>query len=89
MKKVKNMKIREKAYGTANIIGKNVEKLRKKKQIKQKDFIAKLQTLGCDINPTSYSKLEGQLRVATDKEVFTIAKALNVSMEELFSAPEF
>ena len=61
------MKIRKKEYGNANIVGKNIEALRKAKGIKQKDFISKMQVLGCDINPTSYSKLEGQIRVATDK----------------------
>ena len=35
---------------------------RKNKGIGQKDFIAQMQTMGCDISPTSYSKLEGQLR---------------------------
>ena len=49
------MKIRKHEYGTANMVGRNIEHLRKEKGIKQKDFIAKLQTLGCDINPTSYS----------------------------------
>ena len=78
------MKIRKKEYGNVNIIGKNVERIRKERGIKQKDFISKLQTMGLDINPTSYSKLEGQLRLANDKEVYTIAKALNVTMEELF-----
>ena len=43
-----------------------------------------LQVAGLDINPTSYSKLEGQLRNATDKEVYYIAKVLNIKMEELF-----
>ena len=36
------MKIRKKEYGDVNIIGKNVERLRKEKKIKQKDFISKL-----------------------------------------------
>jgi hypothetical protein len=53
-------------------------------KLKQKDFIAKMQVMGCDINPTSYSKLEGQVRSATDKEIYVIAKILNVSMETLF-----
>ena len=44
------MKIRKKEYGNANMIGRNVEYLRKKSGIKQKDFIAKMQVLGCDIN---------------------------------------
>lgn len=47
-----------------------------------------MQLLGCDINPTSYSKLEGQFRNATDKEIYVIAKILNVSIETLFSNAE-
>ena len=78
------MKIRKQEYGTANMVGKNIEKLRKERKIKQKDFIAKIQTMGCDMNPTSYSKLEGQVRSATDREIFVIAKILGVSMETLF-----
>lgn len=78
------MKIRKQEYGTANIVGKNIERLRKERGIKQKDFIAKIQVMGCDMNPTSYSKLEGQVRSANDKEIFVIAKILEVSIEELF-----
>ena len=76
--------LRKKEYGDANMVGKNIEKLRKERGIKQKDFIARIQVMGCDMNPTSYSKLEGQLRSATDKEIYTISKILNVRMEELF-----
>jgi len=78
------MKTRKHVYGDSNVIGKNVERLRKERKIKQKDFIAKLQLAGLDINPTSYSKLEGQVRAATDREVFAIAKLLEISMEQLF-----
>ncbi len=78
------MKTRKLSYGTANMVGKNIERLRKKQGIKQKDFIAKIQVLGCDMNPTSYSKLEGQIRAANDKEIFVIAKILNVPIEKLF-----
>lgn len=78
------MKIRKREYGDLNLIGKKVEKLRKDRGISQKDFIAKLQISGTDINPTSYSKLEGQIRVATDKEVLAIAKILGVSTDDLF-----
>ena len=80
------MKIRKQEYGTANMVGRNIEQLRKERGIKQKDFIAKMQVLGCDINPTSYSKLEGQVRSATDKEIYVISKILNVQMEDLFDA---
>ncbi len=78
------MKLRKQEYGNCNIVGKNIERLRKEKGIKQKDFISKMQILGCDINPTSYSKLEGQIRIATDKEIYVIAKILNVKIDELF-----
>jgi len=78
------MKIRKQTYGDKNLVGKNIERLRKEKGIKQKDFIAQIQIMGCDMNPTSYSKLEGQVRSATDKEIFVIAQILGVTMEELF-----
>lgn len=78
------MKLRKREYGDLNLIGKKVEKLRKDRGISQKDFIAKLQISGTDINPTSYSKLEGQIRIATDKEVLAIAKVLGVSTDDLF-----
>lgn len=78
------MKTRKQEYGTANMVGKNIERLRKERGIKQKDFIARIQVMGCDMNPTSYSKLEGQIRSATDREIYVIAKLLNVRMEELF-----
>ncbi|MBO5009820.1 MAG: helix-turn-helix transcriptional regulator [Clostridia bacterium] len=78
------MKIRKQEYGNANMVGKNIERLRKEKGIKQKDFIAKIQIMGCDMNPTSYSKLEGQVRSATDKEIYVISKVLGIRMEELF-----
>lgn len=78
------MKIRSKEYADANMIGRHVEAIRLSRGIKQKDFIARLQVAGLDINPTSYSKLEGQLRMASDREVYIIAKVLNIPMEQLF-----
>lgn len=78
------MKLRKKEYGNVNMVGRNIERLRKEKGIKQKDFIAMIQSAGCDINPTSYSKLEGQLRLANDKELYVIAKILNTSIDSLF-----
>ena len=78
------MKIRKQEYGNANMVGENIERMRKERGISQKDFIAKIQTMGCDMNPTSYSKLEGQVRNAYDKEIYVIAKILGVKMEDLF-----
>ena len=78
------MKTRKQEYGSANMVGRNIERLRKERGIRQKDFIARIQVMGCDMNPTSYSKLEGQVRSATDREIYVIAKLLNVRMEDLF-----
>ena len=78
------MKLRKKEYGNANMVGKNIERMRIGRGIKQKDFISQMQVMGCDINPTSYSKLEGQLRSATDKEIYVVAKILGIYIEELF-----
>ena len=79
------MKTRKQEYGSVNMVGRNIERLRKERGIKQKDFIAQIQVMGCDMNPTSYSKLEGQVRIATDKEIYVISKLLRVAMEELFT----
>lgn len=84
------MKIRKKEYGNCNIVGKNIERLRIEQGYKQKDFISKMQIYGLDINPTSYSKLEGQIRLASDKEIYVISQILNIKIEELFcNADEF
>lgn len=79
------MKPRKRPLGTANMVGARIEQLRKAKGISQKDFIAQLQLAGIDINPTSYSKLEGQIRIATDKEIYTIAQLLQLPyVDDLF-----
>ncbi len=78
------MKIRKKEYGNVNMIGRNVERMRLEKGIKQKDMIVQMQVMGFDINPTSYSKLEGQIRLATDKELYAISRILDVPIEKLF-----
>ncbi len=78
------MKPRKNGYGSANMIGETVEKLRKEKHIKQKDFVSRMQIMGFDINPTSFSKLEGQVRIATDKELWAISKILEVPIEQLY-----
>ena len=78
------MKPRKLSIGNCNMVGQNIAKLRILQGIKQKDFVAKIQTMGLDINPTSYSKLEGQFRIATDKEIYVISKALNVNINDLF-----
>jgi hypothetical protein len=57
--------------------------VRKSKGLKQKDFLAKLQTPGLDISATSLSRPERQYRLVQDYEVKIIAKAHDTSVREL------
>ena len=77
------MKVRKKKLGDKNIIGSNIERLRKLKGINQNEMLAKLQVSGIKITCSSLSRLEGQTRYAKDYEVLAVAEALNVDVKEL------
>lgn len=77
------MKPRVQPYGTKNISGANIERLRKERGMRQFELVQQMQLRGVDINPSSLSKLEGQVRVATDRELYAIAQIFNVTMESL------
>ena len=79
------MKPRTLPYGDKNICGANIERVRKELGLKQLEVVAQLQVAGVDINPSSYSKLEGQRRMASDIEVQAIARILDVPVEVLFA----
>lgn len=74
------------SIGNKNLIGCKVVGIRKSKGVKQKDFLAQLQTLGMDISATSLSRLEGQHRLVQDYEVVIIAKALSVPVQDLLQS---
>jgi transcriptional regulator with XRE-family HTH domain len=78
------MKPRLKPLGDKNLVGANVTKIRKLNHMSQKELATSMQLLGCDINYTSLSKLEGQLRSATDKEIFVISKIFDITTDDLF-----
>jgi len=77
------VKPRKAEYGDKNICGANIERIRKALGMKQATLVSKMQLMGVDINPSSLSKLEGQIRLASDIELKAIAKILGVTMEEL------
>ena len=79
------MKPRSSEPGTKNIVGCKVVEIRKRRGIKQKDFLAQLQVLGLDISATSLSRLEGQYRLVQDFEVVILAKVLGITTDELLS----
>lgn len=82
------MKPRKADYGNKNICGANVERIRKQLGMKQSTLVAKMQLAGVDINPSSLSKLEGQIRIASDIELKAMAQILGVTMEELVKTEE-
>lgn len=79
------MKPRQAQPGYKNLIGSTVTALRSKHHMTQKELMAKMQALGVDMNYTSLSKLEGQTRIATDKELFALSRIFGVTMESLIA----
>ena len=77
------MKPRSQNPGNKNIIGSKVLAYRLENDIKQKDFLAKLQVLGLDISSTSLSRLEWQERLVRDSEIMMIAEAMTTDPNEL------
>jgi len=71
--------------GDMNVAGANITRIRAEKGIKQKDLLARLQAGGMDITASSLSKIEGQTRMVTDKDLLLIAAALGVRPEDLLS----
>lgn len=73
-----------------NVVGPNVKKARLSHHppLTQEMLAVRLQVLGWDIDRFGISKIERGERQVTDKEVLLFAKALNVSVLELFFTEE-
>lgn len=82
------MKPRKKSYGTKNICGATIERIRRERGMRQHELVTKMQVLGVDINPSSLSKLEGQIRIATDIELYAISRIFQLPIEALLAPPE-
>jgi len=79
------MKPRSRKSGDKNIIGAKVLAYRIANNIKQKDFLARLQVLGLDISSTSLSRLEWQERLVQDREIVVIALVMKTDPNELLN----
>ena len=77
------MKHRIVELGNENIIGAKIVIIRKKRGIKQKQFLAALHLQGLDMSPTMLSRLEGQHRMVRDYEISPIAKVLKMTTDQL------
>lgn len=79
------MRLREQAIGNRNIVGKKIEEKRKKMGLKQKEFLTQLQISGIELSASALSKIEGQHRIVTDKELYAIADVLDISVDSLLN----
>ncbi|GKU27551.1 hypothetical protein CFOLD11_43780 [Clostridium folliculivorans] len=71
-----------------NIIGSNVKLFRKRKNCTQKDLVAKINLQGIKIDEPMLSRIESETRPVFDYEVFAIANALSISIDDLFKFKE-
>jgi transcriptional regulator with XRE-family HTH domain len=67
-----------------NIIGKNIQQLRERKQITQEQPAIRLTTLGWQVDRFLISKIERGERQVTDIQVTLLADALQVKLKDLF-----
>lgn len=62
------------------LLGKNIARIRKEKQLKQTDV-----AFECDMDKSNYIRIEGGRTNPTAKTLFKIAKALAVPVKDLFN----
>ena len=68
----------------SNIIGKQVARLRNQLGLSQDQLSAKCQRVGLDISRGTLAKIEAGIRCVSDSETLLLARALDVSVSDLF-----
>lgn len=71
-----------------NIVGKNVKAIRENQGITQEQLAVKLEMAGWRVDRFIVSRIERGERQVLDKEIQLIAKALRVSVANLFDGIE-
>ena len=77
------MFINKTSTGKNNMCGGNIAKYRKALKLSQREFADRLQLLGLDIEKNAVQRMESGQRFITDIELVYLAKALDVSLDEL------
>lgn len=67
-----------------NIVGPEIRRLRRIKKMKQADLAARCGVLGWDVAENVITKIECRFRCVTDIELKVLAKALGISVKDLF-----
>ena len=80
--------IRLKIYeydGKKNICGERLQQIRREKKISQENLSQMLQLEGVIIDRFSISRIESGTRFVADYELYTLAKVLEVPLEDFFA----
>ena len=77
-----------KRNGKLNIIGPNLMKYRKEKDLSLRDLADKLALLGITMYHSDIHSIEHQERTIKDFEIKAICKVLNITYEQLFENTE-
>ena len=75
--------ISRKYENLSNVIGKEIQKLRKEKHLSRAALSNKLMMLGIDINYDGIYKIENNRRIVKDFELAAIAKVLKTTETKL------
>lgn len=67
-----------------NVTGRQIAKLRAQKGLSQDGLACRCQRAGWDISRGTLAKIEAGIRCVSDQEILLLAKALEVSVAELF-----
>ena len=67
-----------------NQIGPRVKKIRESKQWTQEQLVVRCQLVGFPISRGTLAKIEARVRRITDIEAVLLAKALDVSVKQLY-----
>ena len=70
-----------------NLVGQNIAKFRVKLNLSQEDLARELQLGGLSISRDSVAKIEARKQAVSDTQLHHIARALHVTVIELFSQP--
>ena len=77
------MRTRSIPTGNKNTVGARIQDLRKSRHLSQQALLARIQLTGLDMGQSTLSKIEGQRRSVSSEELFAIAEALEISLDEL------
>lgn len=67
-----------------NVVGPFVRRARTAKKLSQPQLAAECQRLGWDVGRDILARIESQVRLVTDHELLLLARALEISVADLF-----